>query len=78
MENITLELDEENFPQILKRYSLDKIKEMAVQMAVKQYSARPITAAMLYSCLANLESDLAGMFPLQEDNLRKAEKDDII
>jgi len=62
MEKITLELDEENFPQLLKRYSLDKIKEIAVDMALKQYSERPITKAMLHSCLANLESDLAGMF----------------
>ena len=63
MENINLELDEENYPQLLKRYSLEKIKEMAVSMALKQYKERPITEAMLYSCLANLESDLAGMFP---------------
>ena len=62
MEKIILELDEENFPQLLKRYSLDKIKEIAVDMALKQYSERPITKAMLHSCLANLESDLAGMF----------------
>jgi len=62
MEKIILELDEENFPQLLKRYSLEKIKEMAVDMALKQYSERPITAAMMYSCLANLESDLEGMF----------------
>jgi len=63
MENITLELDEDNFPQILSRYSLDAIKEMAINMALKQYSERPITAEMMYSCLANLESDLEGMFP---------------
>jgi hypothetical protein len=62
MEKITLELDESQFPKLLQRYSLDKLKEMAAQMAVKQYSARPITAAMLHSCLANLESDLAGEF----------------
>jgi hypothetical protein len=62
MEKIVLELDEENFPQLLKRYSPDNLKEMAINMALKQYSERPITAAMMYSCLANLESDLAGMF----------------
>jgi hypothetical protein len=62
MDEIKLELDEDQFPQLLKRYSLDKIKEMAVDMAMKQYKARPITAAMMFSCLANLESDLAGMF----------------
>jgi hypothetical protein len=62
MDEIKLELDEDQFPQILKRYSLDKIREMAVDMAMKQYKTRPITAAMMYSCLSNLESDLAGMF----------------
>jgi len=63
MEKITLKLDEDNFPQLLSRYSLDAIKEMAVDMALKQYSERPITAAMMYSCLATFESDLEGMFP---------------
>jgi hypothetical protein len=62
MEKIVLELDEENFPQLLKRYCLDKIKEMAVDMALKQYDERSVTAAMMHSCLASLESDLAGMF----------------
>jgi arsenate reductase-like glutaredoxin family protein len=62
MENITLKLDKENFPQLLGRYSPEKLKEMAVNMALKQYSERPITEEMLYSCLANLESDLEGMF----------------
>jgi hypothetical protein len=62
MEKITLELDEDQFPQILKRYSLEKIKDMAVEMALKQYKERPVTKEMMFSCLANLESDLAGMF----------------
>jgi len=62
-DKIKLELDEDKYPQIFKRYSLERIKELAVSMALKQYSERPITAAMMYSCLANLESDLAGMFP---------------
>jgi len=59
---IELVLDEDKYPQILKRYSLEKIKEIAVDMALKLYKERPVTAEMLYSCLANLESDLAGMF----------------
>jgi len=63
MEKIILKLDEDNFPQLLSRYSLDAIKEMAVDMALKQYSERPITAAMMYSCLATFESDLEEMFP---------------
>jgi len=66
MAEYNIELDEEQFPQILSRYSLEKINEIAWTMAVKQYSARPITEAMLYSCLANLESDLQGMFPSQK------------
>ena len=59
---IELTLDESQFPQLLARYSLDKINELAWTMATKQYSERPITKAMLHSCLANLESDLQGMF----------------
>jgi len=62
-DEIKLELDEDKYPQLFRRYSLEKIKELAISMALKQYSARPITAAMLYSCLGNLESDLAGMTP---------------
>jgi hypothetical protein len=61
MENIKLVLDEDQFPNLLKRYSLEKIKEIAVDMALQQYSERPVTAVMMHSCLANLESDLAGM-----------------
>jgi hypothetical protein len=63
MEEINLVLQKEKFPQLLKRYSLDKIKEMAVDMALKQYSERPITKEMCFSCLANLESDLSKEFP---------------
>ena len=63
MDEIILELDEEQFPQLLKKFNLDTLKEMAINIAAKQYSARPITSAMLHSCLANLESDLAGMYP---------------
>jgi hypothetical protein len=54
---IKLELSEDNYPILLKKYSLDKIKEMAIDMALKQYKERPITAGMMYSCLSNLESD---------------------
>ena len=71
MAEYNIELDEDQFPQILSRYSLGQIKEMAVNMALKQYSARPITEAMLYSCLANLESDLQGMFPSQKKKKKK-------
>jgi hypothetical protein len=58
-DKIKLEMDEDKYPQIFKRYSMEKIKKMAVDMALKQYSERPITAEMMYSCLANLESDRA-------------------
>jgi len=63
MEKINLELDEDQFPNLIRKYSPEKIKEMAIDMALKQYSERPVTAEMMYSCLANLESDLEGMFP---------------
>ena len=63
MEQIHLVLDEDKFPNLIRRYGPEKIKEMAIDMALKQYSERPVTATMMYSCLANLESDLAGMFP---------------
>jgi hypothetical protein len=63
MDTIILELAEDHFPQLLKRYSPEKIKEMAIDMALKQYKDRPVTKAMLHSCLANLESDLATTFP---------------
>ena len=62
MEEITLKLDDENFHYVLRQYGLEGAKKMALSMALKQYSERPITEAMLYSCLASLESDLAGMF----------------
>jgi hypothetical protein len=61
-DKIKLVLYEDRLPNLLKRYSLEKIKEIAVDMALKQYSERPVTAVMMHSCLANLESYLAGMF----------------
>jgi len=61
-DRIKLVLNEDRFPNLLKRYSLEQIKEMAAEMALKQYKERPVTATMMYSCLANLESDLEGMF----------------
>jgi len=62
MDKFKLVLSEDKYPRLLERYSPEKIKELAAKMAVKQYKERPITEAMLYSCLGNLESDLASMF----------------
>ena len=61
-DNMTLTLDREHYPQLLKRYSLDALKVKAVDMAMAQYSERPVTEAMLYSVLSNLESGLQEMF----------------
>ena len=66
MDKIKLVLSEDKYPRLLERYSLEQIKKIAANMAVKQYKQRPITEAMLYSCLGNLESDLASMFPQGE------------
>jgi hypothetical protein len=62
MEKITLTLDNENFPYVLRQYGPEGAKKQAINMALAQYTERPITAAMLYSCLATLESDLTEMF----------------
>jgi hypothetical protein len=61
-EKIKLTLDRENYLQLLRRYSLEELKVKAVDMAMAQFSERPVTEEMLYSVLSNLESDLAGMF----------------
>ena len=63
MDRLKLVVSEDKYPRLLERYSLEQIRKMAAEMAVKQYKERPITEAMLYSCLRNLESDLASMFP---------------
>lgn len=62
VEKITLTLDKENYPQILSRYSLEALKIKAIDMAMAQYSERPVTEEMLYSVLSGLESDLEEMF----------------
>jgi len=62
MKEIHLVLDEENYPLVLRQYGPEGAKLQAIEMALKQYSERPITEAMLYSCLSTLESDLEGMF----------------
>jgi hypothetical protein len=60
-EKITLELDEESYPLVLRQYGLEGAKKMAINMCLKQ--KREITAENLYSCLSTLESGLAEMFP---------------
>ena len=72
-DKITLEVDKERFPQLLKRYSLEQIKDMAISMALKQYQERPITRSMLHSCLVNLEMDLERMFPPPKTAEQQAE-----
>jgi arsenate reductase-like glutaredoxin family protein len=62
-DKIALTLSREQFPRILERYSLEKIKEMAISMALAQYKERPLTREMLHSSLVNLEMDLERMFP---------------
>jgi hypothetical protein len=62
MEEINLILDDENYHYVLRQYGPEGAKKQAINMALAQYTERPITEAMLYSCLATLESDLAGMF----------------
>ena len=59
-DKIVLELDRERYTLVLRQYGLEGAKNAAINMALAQYSERPITAAHLYSCLSNLESDLAG------------------
>ena len=61
-DKIVLELDREHYPMVLRQYGQEGAKKVMIRMALAQYSERPITAAHLYSCLSNLENDLAGMF----------------
>lgn len=72
MDEIELVLSRDHYPQLLKRYSLEDLKKMAIDMALAQYRERPLTAAMLYSCLANLEVDLERMFPPPKTPEQKA------
>jgi hypothetical protein len=62
MDEITLELDDEHYHFVLRQYGPEGAKKIATNMALAHYKERPLTEAMLYSCLANLESDLASMF----------------
>lgn len=61
--DITLYLDEDNYPLVLRQYGLEGAKAQAISMALKQYPNREIGEAELYSCLSTLESDLQSMFP---------------
>jgi hypothetical protein len=55
-----LELDEKNYPLVLRQYGLEGAKNQAISMCLAQ--KRELTAGNLYSCLSNLESGLAEMF----------------
>jgi hypothetical protein len=59
---ITLELDADHFPWVLQQYGPEGAKKTAISMCQTQYPGEALTAERLYSCLANLESDLEGMF----------------
>ena len=61
MEEIKLVLDEENYPQVLKRYGAEGARRQAINMVTAQ--KLEMTAENLYSALSTLESDLASMFP---------------
>ena len=60
MDKIILTLDKENFPFVLRQFSLEEAKEKAIDMCLAR--KQEITEANLYSCLSTLETDLAEMF----------------
>jgi hypothetical protein len=60
MENITLVLDKENYPIVLRQYGAEGAKTMAINMCKGR--KQEITEENLYSCLSTLESDLQEMF----------------
>jgi len=60
MDNITLKLDKENFPFVLRQYGPEGAKKMAIDMCLVR--KQEITEANLYSCLSTLETDLTEMF----------------
>ncbi len=53
---IDIEVKEEDFPIVVQRYGIEGAKNIAYQMCLEQFGE--ITESHLYSCLANLESDL--------------------
>jgi len=60
METIHLNLDQEHFPELIKRYNMNELRDMLCEMCLKQ--KMDITEENLYSVAANLESDLEHMF----------------
>jgi len=61
MEQITLTLDEKNYPLILRQYGPEGAKRQAISMC--QAQKMEINETNLYSALSTLESGLAEMFP---------------
>ncbi len=55
-----LEFDAKNFPQILKRYTADELRDTLLRMC--RSANLPITKVNMESQAAVLESDLAEMF----------------
>jgi hypothetical protein len=66
---ITLYLDEESYPLVLRQFGPEGAKAQAISMALKQYPNQEIGETELYSCLSILESDLQGMFPRSSGGL---------
>jgi len=60
MEQITLVLDKENYPMVLRQYGADGAKTAAINMCLAR--KWEITEENLYSCLSTLETDLQEMF----------------
>jgi len=60
MGKITLELDKENYPLILRQYGPEGAKAQAISMCLAQ--GRPITKENLEGLLTNLEEALEEIF----------------
>lgn len=60
-DDVSITLDKENYPLVLRQYGPDGAKKMAISMCNAQ--KWDITEEHIYSCLSTLESDLQGMFP---------------
>jgi hypothetical protein len=60
MEQMTLVLDKENYPMVIRQYGAEGAKSMAINMCLGRN--QEITEENLYSCLSTLETDLQEMF----------------
>jgi len=60
MEQITLVLDKENYPMVIRQYGAEGATSAAINMCLGR--KQEITEENLYSCLSTLETDLQEMF----------------